>query len=261
MCHGPWFYRGVQDVLAEEGFESYAMDLLTMKEFKTIASLADDLEAAMQNLPVERPVIAGHSQGGLLTQKYMSHVDKRMPAEKRVRAVGLLGTGSLGHYVLSTRSVLNVYTALRAGGCSIPGLIDFMYMKGEAKLEGEECFESHMSAFCLPDSSTTNLTGVEISMREYYALMCASPGGMNGDGWPTSTHSMIDSRPPPLQVPSLVVNFEHDACYPRYHATYHAEYDGSQILDVEGQPHCWVTPGWDESFARPFAQWIAEETS
>ena len=260
VYHGSWFYRGVQDVLAEEGFESFALDLLTSNSSSTCESLAADLDTAMRLLPLRaRPVLAGHSQGGLLTQKYMADMDGRMPDEKRVCAVGLIATGSLGHFANSMRSALNCLKVV-GGGAGVRPWLNNVLLKGEEKRHAEDSFNATMQVFCLPDSvTTTNCTGIGITMEEYHELMCASPGGQHGDGWPTASHMIVEARPPPIQVPSLSVHFERDEAYAGHHSQWHAEHYGSDILEVPGQPHCWVAPGWEESFARPFARWVAEK--
>ena len=97
MWHGPWFYKGLQDLLASRGIASYAVGLQgeAANMTRTEAELVADLEATLDGLKLTNAVLLGHSQGGILTQCFLRDAAARRPKGELGGAV-LFGTMPLG---------------------------------------------------------------------------------------------------------------------------------------------------------------------
>jgi pimeloyl-ACP methyl ester carboxylesterase len=99
LLHGMWhdssYYAELQDILAKEGYASYAIDLLPGERFSRGGSqqeLVQDLEYTLED--IEGPyILLGHSQGGLVVQAALQKSDV---IRKTAEGVVLLGTYPLG---------------------------------------------------------------------------------------------------------------------------------------------------------------------
>jgi len=253
--HSAWYFRGLQETLAARGHDSYAL-ALNNSRFKTLESHGEDVAAALAALDLEGPILAGHSQGGLIAQHYVHLLDGSLQARNRVRAVAFLGTAPLGHAGLVATLMQNAfgrtYRATGAGG--------LLRLQAGAMWDGRLWGEDNFRAlFCRPGASasdTTDVTGVEMTLAEYYAMCSGLPGDMACVCYGHPFLTRWRSEPVPvLAVPSLAVHFEHDC---NFTAEHYAEFAarGSEVLFVNGQGHCASDPGWKDSFAAPFADWL-----
>src|SRR3989304_5594473 len=72
MFGGAWYWEGYQRVLAEHCYESYAMDLRGHHDSRPVPKLGrvrvrDYVEDALEVArTLERPIVIGHSMGGLI---------------------------------------------------------------------------------------------------------------------------------------------------------------------------------------------------
>ncbi|GAB6147445.1 alpha/beta hydrolase [Desulfocicer niacini] len=80
--HGAWCWKPLMDYLAEKGFTSYALDLPGHGNRKSegvaalgIMDYVSEVEASIQELTLVKPVLIGHSMGGLIVQKFLEKND------------------------------------------------------------------------------------------------------------------------------------------------------------------------------------------
>lgn len=252
MWHAAWYFRALQELLRERGVASYALTLRA-GYFVGLERHVEDVAAALRALPAGTSVVlCGHSQGGLVVQDLLHSHD--VPA---VRAVALLGTGALGEKALVDQTAATVRAAVvsRAGWWPYLGMV--------ASLRPPAGNVAALEAmFMRPGTTRVGVTGRDITPAQYLELLRTRPA----DGWPTYVSNVAKwgSRAVPRSLGSardvLVVQFEHDACYPQAHTDWlMAQYDGARHLFVRGQGHCGVDPGWRQAYAMPLADWIAEK--
>lgn len=255
MSHGSWCYRGLQEVLAKRGHTSYALDLRPSK-FRTLKEHVQDVHEALSTLKLERPVLAGHSQGGVIAQHYYHTCDAQMPKAHQVAAMGLLATAALGQKKIWQTMFNSVFKSLSWAGLFNPiGFIEFL------RISSYPSIDFMQALFTLPDTATVHMTGKEIAMEDYWQLVHSCPldgeptyglvGGGHLQAWAGK-----EDQVPKFRVPSLVAHMEFDKCYPWPHAEWLVAHYGSELLEVPGQAHCFVDPGAEENFFKPFANWL-----
>jgi alpha-beta hydrolase superfamily lysophospholipase len=78
--HGAWCWKPLMDYLAKKGFTSYAFDLPGhgTRESEGVVGLGimdyvSEVESAIVELALSKPILIGHSMGGLIVQKYLEH--------------------------------------------------------------------------------------------------------------------------------------------------------------------------------------------
>lgn len=76
--HGAWCWNPLMDYLAEEGFTSYALDLPGhgTRESEGVVGLGimdyvAEVESVIDELALTKPILIGHSMGGIIAQKFM----------------------------------------------------------------------------------------------------------------------------------------------------------------------------------------------
>lgn len=76
--HGAWCWKPLMDYLAEKGFTSYALDLPGHGTRKSenvvglgIMDYVAEVESAIGELAPAKPILIGHSMGGLIVQKFL----------------------------------------------------------------------------------------------------------------------------------------------------------------------------------------------
>jgi pimeloyl-ACP methyl ester carboxylesterase len=274
MYHGAWHWRGLQEILARRGFSSAALELRP-SFFATLEAHSSQVAAALRALSTAvdhlgpspdtadeggkklvEIVIVGHSQGGIILQDVLhSHVAPDEASFPRVCAAVLVATAALGQAKLVELTASSVRQAVvRAGGWR-------PYLKMVLTMRALDNVPVMRSIFARDTTTSSTVTGREMSMRQYTTLLALAPA----DGWPTYVSHAYRSRwarelPPrrfgPAAPPVLSVHFGHDQCYPAPHATWLRDHYSADSLDVGNQAHCFVDPGWEEAFASPLIDWI-----
>ncbi|MCF8092567.1 MAG: lysophospholipase [Desulfotignum sp.] len=76
--HGAWCWEPLMDYLAEKGFTSYAFDLPGHGKRKSegvvglgIMDYVAEVESVLGELALDKPILIGHSMGGLIVQKFL----------------------------------------------------------------------------------------------------------------------------------------------------------------------------------------------
>ena len=76
--HGAWCWKPLMDYLAEKGFNSYACDLPGhgTRQSEGVVGLGimdyvDEVEYVIDELALVKPILIGHSMGGIIVQKFM----------------------------------------------------------------------------------------------------------------------------------------------------------------------------------------------
>mgnify|MGYP000291883920 CR=1 FL=1 len=76
--HGAWCWKPLMDYLAKKGFTSYTFDLPGHGTRKSegvvglgIMDYVAEVESAMGELAPVKPILIGHSMGGLIVQKFL----------------------------------------------------------------------------------------------------------------------------------------------------------------------------------------------
>jgi len=82
--HGAWCWKPLMDALAEKGFTSYAWDLPGhgTRESEGVVGLGimdyvAELESVIDELALSRPIVIGHSMGGIIAQKFLEKNEAR----------------------------------------------------------------------------------------------------------------------------------------------------------------------------------------
>jgi len=238
--HGTWHYRGLQEILANRGHDSYALQLKASR-LKLIDAHMADVAAALKELSLSNPVLIGHSQGGFIIQLYMHMVDPTLPDEQRVSAIGLVGTGRLG----DPRVLTTIPSAL-------PSVTSFLRLLVTARV-GADDFKK---TFALPSTTETTITGKKISLDDFIRLSASMPEDGTVGTAQVFTHRWANKKPPRITVPSLVVKMEHDHSFGDDPVQDMIKQYGSDVLNVANQAHCFLDPGWEETFAKPLAEWL-----
>ena len=245
MWHSSWHFRGLQELLAADGFDSYALEL-EPGLFKSMSAHVRDLKQAISSLNLQNPILVGHSQGGIILQHYMHTVNNALDSTRQAHAVVLLGTAAIGKLKLMA---LTTFSLLRAAG-----LWRYMMTGMTGHVPNVETMKAF---FTLKETESTTVTGKRISLGSLFTLVKATPR----DGWPTYVSHCLASRwvfksPPKFEVPSLVVHFEQDRCYPVEHADWLVKTYESKLLTVDGLAHCFLDEGWELCFAKPLRKWF-----
>jgi pimeloyl-ACP methyl ester carboxylesterase len=99
LLHGMWhtaeYFQQLQHILAQEGYTSYAIDMLPGERLTPGGSekeLVQDLELTLKDIK-DMYVLLGHSQGGLITQACLQRSDE---IRKTVAGIVLLGSYPIG---------------------------------------------------------------------------------------------------------------------------------------------------------------------
>lgn len=271
MHHEAWYFRGLQEEIAARGFESVSFTLPKSRlltaaptDFGRLA----DLRSAMDALQLERPVMLGHSQGGLLTQMYADLVDPTMPERQRLGGVVLSATGALGQkrpffdLVMQLASLLP-FSALayvgRTGKYRTPEDMAKLFLlptTTHTTVAGAD------NGRCADDSSTEITADRGISVAQYWERLNAADCSSFGEGLTTYMHALYSRwafwNPQTLKVPTLVVSADNDVLYRRVHAEWLLQHHCkvAELLTVANQAHCLADPGWEDTYARPVADWL-----
>jgi alpha-beta hydrolase superfamily lysophospholipase len=82
--HGAWCWKPLMDYLAEKGFNSYALDLPGHGTRKSegvvghgIMDYVAEVESVIDELALVKPVLIGHSMGGIIVQKFLEKNEAR----------------------------------------------------------------------------------------------------------------------------------------------------------------------------------------
>ncbi len=80
--HGAWCWKPLMEYLATKGFTSYALDLPGHGSRKSegvagrgIMDYVSEVESSIRSLGLVKPVVIGHSMGGLIVQKFLEKND------------------------------------------------------------------------------------------------------------------------------------------------------------------------------------------
>ena len=256
MGHEAWYFRGLQDLLAARGFESYALNLRPYKFFPPSTTVdggrLQDIKEAMEDLKLRRPVMLGHSQGGLYTQMFADVFDDTMAPEQRLSAVVFYATGALGQFRPFTDLCSQVFRKL-----SSPSENMYFGLTGKYKTE-----EQMRRFFLLPETAHTTVVGKKITVADYLKLVNGAAVSALGEGTTTYNQATLLSRwgyvnPRPLTaMPSLVVFPEQDALYRAPHQEWLVDYHQSDLIRVPDQAHCLADDGWEETAGKPLVEWL-----
>jgi len=252
MHHDAWYFGGLQVHLATRGYESVALTLKPFSLLRTSTAMdggrLKDIQAALRELDFpKKPVLLGHSQGGLLVQMFMDNESRN--EQPQCRGIVLYATGALGQLSPFMDLVSQVTGAL--------GMVNMMTVAAHGyNTDADEM----KKLFFLPTTTSTNVTGETITLEEYWRLTSTSNVSCIGEGTTTYTHPLysrwILHNPRPFRVPSLVVFAEQDVLYRAIHRDWLVKYHGSSLLVATNQAHCLGDPGWEDSVANPLADWL-----
>lgn len=124
--HGAWCWKPLMDYLAKKGFTSYAFDLPGhgTRESEKVAGLGimdyvAELETAIEELAPVKPILIGHSMGGLIVQKFLENNDAPAamliaPCPARGGSLWLPVKYFLHQPIAGTTAVLWIRTAIRS---------------------------------------------------------------------------------------------------------------------------------------------------
>lgn len=239
MWHDTWYFEALQTILARHGYSSYAISLKPGERLLPGGGqieLVRDLEATLNTLNIDRFVILGHSQGGLLAQ---SAVWNSRQIHDKVSVVVLLGTFPLGYApsMAHARKLMNrpnMFRAGYAGICFFGKLFTVSYTK-------------HIFLMPATDETTTE-------MRKYMNRVLTAPS----DGLITTSHTMEKIHKTISDKPTLVLGAEGDVIYPPdlLQDAFQERFPNAKQIVAKGQAHGFVDPGWETNMASPLVEWL-----
>ena len=243
--HARWFYRGLQEELKEAGFESYAPSLRSSK-FKTTASHSRDYMDFLKALNLEKAILVGHSQGGLITQRML--IDNAKNGEGlEPSAVVYLGALAYGSSGLFRELMIHL-------NCQL-GLWNILLLTINGRISTQNAI---WKSFASKGLEQTDVTGVMISKREYCRLSLSTPPEGFIPLLPNLFISKVNKKnpAPKLNCPVLVVHFELDNTILISNARHIAKLYEGEFMQVDGMGHCFLEPNWRSQFGKPFIDWI-----
>ena len=82
--HGAWCWKPLMNYLSEEGFTSYAFDLPGHGKRQSegviglgIMDYVAEVKSVINELPLTKPILIGHSMGGIIAQKFLEKNEAR----------------------------------------------------------------------------------------------------------------------------------------------------------------------------------------
>lgn len=247
LLHGMWhdasFYARLQDLLADRGYTSLAVDLLPGERLlpggsqkELVADLECTLHAAFPDSNVDF-ILVGHSQGGLIAQSCLRNSEK---LRQYTAGVVLLGTYPLGctPSLSLLRQPRNMYND-----------IGYAYICAFGRLWNKR-YTKHI--FLLPTTDETT----DPTLQGYLQRLLHAPS----DGLVTMSH-FPQTPYVAANTPALILGAEGDIIYPphllaeEFDRRFPSRKQTTHIV-VKGQAHCFVDPGWESAMAEPMMEWM-----
>lgn len=229
--HGAWCWENFLPYFAERGYAAYALSLRghgnsegrARLRWHSLDDYVDDVEWAVKQLPA-KPVIVGHSMGGLVTQKYLEKHE--LPGAVLLATVPTHGIGLFALRLIARHPWLFLKVYLR---------LDMHIIVSNPSLVSEAFFSANT-----PD---------EIVNSCYTRLI--------GESFHFVLDSTFANLPNPKMVksPILVLAAKGDAVFSVAEEQKTALAYGTQAEIFEMAHDMMLEPGWEKVAAR-IAEWV-----
>lgn len=199
MWHGPWYFQSLQRLLAQNGFDSYVLELRPGR-FIFAEDHLRRIQVTLQSLSLKHVILLGHSQGGILVQRLLRDFVPKLP-DDFLHAAVLMATvpiSSLGAGFAMMNHKTNVFKEY--------GLVAFWFYLFTGRMWDSSLVQR---LFLLPSTETISLEGGKAA---YVKRLLEAPC----DGWPTTEHPFwLRPRFPVMaRKPVLLLGAEEDVIYP-----------------------------------------------
>lgn len=198
MWHGAWYFEALQRLLAQQGYESYALELRPGRGVLAADHLAM-LQRTLEQLELSQVVLLGHSQGGILVQRLLrDHIQLPRGYLRGVVLSATVPISSLGAGVAMMSQKTNVFKEY--------GLVAFLFYLLTGRLYDAALIQR---LFLLPSTKEISLPG---GRNGYVGRLLKAPC----DGWPTTEHPfwLRPSFKAMADTPVLLLGAEEDVIYP-----------------------------------------------
>jgi pimeloyl-ACP methyl ester carboxylesterase len=232
--HAAWCWEYFLDFFAEKGYHAFAVSLrghggsASSKKLRgcSLADFLDDVKSAAATLPA-RPVVIGHSLGGLIVQKYLE--SNAAPAGVLMASAPPQGSRRF------TMQVMRRYP----------------WFTARSLVTGDAAY-----------GFTTPVVARELffSARTPECDVVRHAARLGNESHRVSLDALFLNLPKPQRVttPLLVLGAEHDGCITRAEVNATAAAYGTVAEFFAGMGHdMMIEPGWEEVAAR-IESWLTE---